>query len=88
MFYVYVLKSCVDESMYVGYSNDLKRRLVEHNEHKNRSTKDKAPFQLVYYEAYRSQADAKSRERNLKRHSGAMTHLKKRILTSMQDDFM
>jgi len=83
MFYVYVLKSDKDDSLYVGYSDDLKRRFVEHNEKKNVSTKNKAPFQLVYYEAYKSRADARHREDMLKRFSGSTTHLKKRLKNSL-----
>ena len=83
MYYVYVLKSKLDGSPYVGYTDDLKRRLVQHNTRQNVSTKHKAPFQLVYYEAYRAQADAKHRERNLKRHAGSYTHLKRRIMNSL-----
>lgn len=83
MYYVYVLKSDKDESLYIGYTNDLKRRFVEHNQGKNTSTKHKTPFQLIYYESYRSQSDAKHRERQLKRFSGSMTHLKNRIRNSL-----
>ena len=78
MFYVYLLKSERDGSLYVGYTNDLKRRFEEHNQRRNRSTKHKAPFRLVYYEAYSHKRDAKERESQLKRHAGAMTHLKRR----------
>lgn len=83
MYYVYVLKSKKDCSIYIGYTDDLKRRFAEHNEKKNVSTKHKAPFQLVYYEAYGSRADAKHRENMLKRFSGSTTHLKKRIKNSL-----
>ena len=86
MFYVYVLKSKADGSIYVGYTDDLKRRLVEHNKRRNRSTKNKAPFQLVYYESYGAQADAKYREYNLKRHAGALTHLKRRVRNSWEQE--
>jgi putative endonuclease len=61
----------------------LKKRFVEHKEKKNVSTKDKAPFQLVYYEAYASRADARHRENMLKRFSGSTIHLKKRIKNSL-----
>ncbi len=88
MFYVYLLKSKKDGSLYVGYTSDLKRRFDEHNQKKNRSTKHKAPFQLIYYEAYGSRADAKERESQLKRHSGAMTHLKKRNKNGLYGDSM
>ncbi|MCW9054368.1 MAG: GIY-YIG nuclease family protein [Candidatus Pacebacteria bacterium] len=83
MYYVYILKSEKDESIYVGYTNDLKRRFVEHNEGQNTSTKHKIPFQLIYYESYKAQADAKHREKQLKRFSGSMTHLKNRIRNSL-----
>lgn len=83
MYYVYVLKSHKNEELYIGYTNDLKRRFVEHNEGKNISTKYKTPFKLVYYEAYQSQSDAKYREKQLKRHSQAYVALKQRIANSI-----
>lgn len=83
MFYVYLLKSSIDKSLYIGFTNDLKRRFVEHNKKKNMSTKNKAPFELVYYEAYRAQRDAKNREKKLKSFAGSYTQLKLRISESI-----
>lgn len=83
MRYVYVLKSKKDSSLYIGYTNDLKRRLEEHNKGKNFSTKFKTPFELVYYEAYRSQGDAKYREKQLKRFAASYKELKKRMRNSL-----
>ena len=83
MHYVYVLKSVKLGELYIGQTNDLKRRFVEHNDKKNISTKNKAPFKLVYYEAYQSKSDAKYRETQLKRHSQAYTALKGRIKNSI-----
>jgi len=83
MHYVYVLKSVKLGELYIGQTNDLKRRFDEHNGRKNISTKFKAPFKLVYYEAYFSKSDAKHRESMLKRFSGSMTHLKRRIKNSI-----
>ena len=83
MHYVYVIKSVKLDELYIGQTNDLKRRFVEHNTEKNVSTKNKAPFKLVYYEAYTSKSDAKHRETMLKRFAGSMTHLKKRIKNSI-----
>ena len=85
MHYVYVLKSIKLGELYIGQTNDLKRRLVEHNNKLNVSTKNKAPFKLVYYEAYVSKSDAKHRENMLKRFSGSTTHLKKRIKNSIME---
>ena len=83
MFYVYLLKSKKDGDLYVGYTADLKRRLIEHNNLTEKSTKSRAPFDLVYYEAYASVGDAKHREDMLKRFSGSYMHLKKRIRNSL-----
>lgn len=83
MFYVYVLKSEKDNKLYIGYTADLKRRIFEHNTKIEQSTKSRAPFQLIYYEAYLSQKDAKYRESQLKKFSGSYIHLKKRIKNSL-----
>lgn len=85
MYYVYVLKSKKDGSIYIGRTNNLKRRFEEHNTRKNTSAKHKAPFEVVYYEAYKSKLDAERREQSLKRFSGASIHLKKRIVNSLTD---
>ncbi|MBU1146590.1 GIY-YIG nuclease family protein [Patescibacteria group bacterium] len=83
MFYVYVLKSKKDGSIYFGYTDDLRRRLGEHNGLKNKSTKNKAPFEVIYYEAYKSMPDAKYREKNIKRFAQAYSQLKRRIKNSL-----
>lgn len=80
MYYVYTIKSLKDGSIYIGYTNDLKRRIKEHNEGKNNSTKHKKPFKLIYYEAYSAEYDAKEREWQLKKHAQALVQLKKRIV--------
>jgi len=83
MFYVYILKSKKDGSVYIGYTDDLQRRFKEHNDLKNKSTRNKAPFDLIYYEAYKSISDAKYRENNLKRFAKAYIQLKRRIKNSL-----
>ena len=83
MHYVYLLKSEKDASLYIGSTSDLKRRFAEHNEGKSRATKPRTPFQLVYYEAYKSRTDALFREKNLKRFSRAYQQLKQRIVNSI-----
>lgn len=76
---VYVLKSQKDKSIYIGYTNDLKRRLDEHNKGLCISTKNRAPFKLVASEGYSSEADARTRERRLKQYKNAYKELLKRI---------
>ena len=78
MFYTYTLESLKDEKMYIGYTNDLKRRLKEHNEGKNFSTAPRKPFKLIYYEAYLNKEDAKERERFFKTGWGRQ-YLKKKL---------
>ena len=77
MFYVYVLQSERGEH-YIGYSADLKRRLTEHNDGKNASTRGRS-WDLLYYEAYRTEAAARRRERVLKGHGRSKQALLKRL---------
>lgn len=84
MFYVYVLKSKKDENMYIGSTNDLKERLVMHNAGKIYSTRLRKPFDLIYYEAYKAEKDARRREHNLKLRSRAFAQLMKRIQESLE----
>jgi putative endonuclease len=84
MFYVYVLKSLKDGNLYVGSTNNLERRLNEHNLGKVFSTKNRIPLEIIYYEAYKSEVDARTREHNLKLRSRAHAQLKKRIEGSLK----
>ena len=63
MYYVYILSSLKDKNLYVGYSNNVLRRLAEHNEGKVKITKHRRPFKLIYLEGYLNQQDATSREK-------------------------
>jgi putative endonuclease len=85
MYYVYLIKSIKSDYMYTGYTDDLKRRLLEHNNRHNISTKSYAPFKLVYYESYRSKKDATERERMLKHKGSSIGFLKKRIKNSLNE---
>jgi len=84
MFYVYVLKSKTDDKLYIGYTGNLRKRVKEHDEGRNFSTKSRIPFKLVYYESYVASDDAKEREKQLKRFSQTYMHHKKRIKRSLQ----
>jgi len=66
MFYVYVLKSDLDGNLYTGHTANLRKRLLEHNCGKVDSTRERTPFELVYYEASRNLADVIRREKYLK----------------------
>jgi putative endonuclease len=80
---VYVIRSVRDKSIYIGYTVDLRRRLQEHNASKSKATRLQAPYEIIYYEAYKAKGDAKYRERNLKRFAQAYSQLRKRIHGSL-----
>lgn len=82
MYYVYVIQNEISE-LYFGSTEDLRRRLAEHNSGKSYATR-KYRWTLVYYEAYRSESDARRRERQLKYHGQAKHQLKRRISASLQ----
>jgi putative endonuclease len=65
-FYVYILRSKVDSKFYTGYTSDILRRLDEHNSGKVFSTKNRTPFNLVYFEFCLNKDDAIHREKYLK----------------------
>jgi putative endonuclease len=65
-YYTYVLLSLKDNEHYIGYTNDLKRRVEEHNSGKNFSTKSRRPFKLIYCEVCLNEDDAKQREEYFK----------------------
>jgi len=66
MYYTYVLKSEKDGKFYVGFCNDLKRRVKEHNNGEVEATKSRRPLMLVYYEACLDEKRAVKREKYLK----------------------
>ena len=83
MFYVYVVKSKSTKELYYGFSSDLKARVESHNRGHNIATKYGVPWELVYYEAYKSEKDARARESKLKHYGNARTHTKNRIQNSL-----
>ena len=66
MFYTYILKSKKNDKFYIGFTNDLRKRLKEHNDGKSTYTKGRGPYDLIYYEACLAKEDARSRELYLK----------------------
>jgi putative endonuclease len=66
MFYIYILQSLKDTSLYIGYTSDLRKRFNEHNNGESRATKPFRPYKLIFYEAFLDRVDAKRREGYLK----------------------
>ena len=83
MYYVYIIKSKKDSSIYIGCTNDLKKRVKLHNEGKSFYTKNKIPWEVKYYEAFYSKIDAFSREQKLKNNARGLQELKKRLKYSI-----
>ena len=73
LYYAYVLKSLKDKLFYIGSTNNIKRRLSEHKQGKNISTSKRLPIELIYFEAHRSEQDAKRREKYFKTSKGKIT---------------
>lgn len=71
MYYFYILKSDIDHGHYYGSTNNLKRRVSEHILGEVKSTKYRLPMKLVYYEAYETIEQARTREQQVK-HSGSI----------------
>ena len=62
MFYVYVLQSLADSRTYIGYTDNIERRLNEHNRGRSKATKHRRPFKILFTEEYRTVNEAKDRE--------------------------
>ena len=70
MFFVYIIYSEKLRKKYIGYSTDLKERLIEHNKGKSSFTSSGDKWELVYYEVFKSKKDAQREERFLKTGKG------------------
>ncbi|MGM0621176.1 MAG: GIY-YIG nuclease family protein [Bacteroidota bacterium] len=66
-FVVYILESKLDGSFYIGQTSNLENRLKRHNNGKNRSTKAKRPWKIIYFEEVNSRSEAIKLEQKIKR---------------------
>ncbi|MBL7131660.1 MAG: GIY-YIG nuclease family protein [Candidatus Omnitrophica bacterium] len=76
IYWVYVLKNRKDNEPYYGYTNNLERRLKEHDVEK--------VWKFVGCEGYTSELDARERESKLKHYGQTRTYLKKRLRRSFE----
>ena len=70
MFYTYILQSKKDGSYYIGSTHDLRNRLRIHNQKGSRYSSSKAPFELIWYAAFKTKNNSQEFERYLKSSSG------------------
>lgn len=71
MYYLYILYNREIDKYYVGQTNNLARRLFEHNNHKSKkrySSKQKGTWKIVYKECFQARSLAIIREREIKKH--------------------
>lgn len=78
MHYIYVLQSLKNGSLYIGYTENVKQRISEHNRKENLSTKSFAPWKVIFLEGYLNKKDVRRREKYLKTNIGS--RLLKRML--------
>lgn len=84
MFYTYLLKSKNGNTLYISSTIDLRKRINLHNSGQVTSTRNRGPLELIYYEAYKKERDAKVREHNLKLKANALSQLKRRLRESLK----
>lgn len=66
-YYAYFARCC-DASLYAGYTDDLKKRELAHNEGKGaRYTRARLPVKIIYFEVFSSKSEAMKREYQFKR---------------------
>jgi putative endonuclease len=71
--FVYVLLSEKDRKFYIGFTHDLPKRILQHDEGLVQSTKGRGPLKLIFYEAYLDERDATRRENYFKTSKGKRT---------------
>lgn len=82
MNYTYILK-CKDESLYTGWTNNLEKRLQDHNSGKGaKYTKFRRPVELVYFETFETKEDAMRREYAIKK----LKRIEKMKLINLQNN--
>ena len=84
MHYLYLLKSCKVKKFYIGITNNLKKRIIGHNNGESIYTSRYLPWEIEYCEAFLSKKDAINREKALKHHGKGLLELKKRIKYSIK----
>jgi putative endonuclease len=62
----YVLRSTINGKLYTGHTQNLRKRLNEHNTGKTKSTKTNIPYEIVFYEVCESREEAIAREKYFK----------------------
>jgi putative endonuclease len=70
MYFVYILHSEKDKKRNIGFTKNLDRRLIEHNSGLVKSTRNRKPMKLIYFEEFKNKVDAVKREKEIKAKKG------------------
>jgi putative endonuclease len=70
MYFVYILQSEKNKKRYIGFTENLDRRLIEHNSGLVKSTRNRKPMKLIYFEEFKNKVDAVKREKEIKAKKG------------------
>ncbi|MEK7608321.1 MAG: GIY-YIG nuclease family protein [Patescibacteria group bacterium] len=81
MYFVYILKSLKTGHYYVGYTNNMARRMAEHNGGKTPSLRRHIPLEIVKIEVYSFYGEARERERQIKKYKSGTAF--RRVLGSL-----
>ncbi|MFH0749534.1 MAG: GIY-YIG nuclease family protein [Candidatus Gottesmanbacteria bacterium] len=70
MFTVYILQNNISKRYYIGSTNDIKRRVEEHNRGQTMSTRRKGVWTIIYSEEVNTKLEAVRREKQIKSYKG------------------
>ncbi len=83
MWVVYFIQNSISQKLYIGLTQNLQRRIKEHNSNGKKYTTKNGKWVLIYAEAYRDKKDAYLREQRLKSHARGKQELLKRLTNSL-----
>ena len=66
-FHTYILQSQSTGAFYIGHTENLTKRIFEHNNNRTRSIKNRGPWKLFHSEVFGTRSEAARRERYIKR---------------------
>ena len=81
------LRSLKDKGLYIGYTNNLKKRIGEHQKGEVFATKGRLPVKLIHYQAFISKKDATETEKYLKTTRG-WERIKRMLVDTLKEDFI
>jgi predicted GIY-YIG superfamily endonuclease len=70
MYFTYILQSQSDNTFYTGMSSDVQKRLKERNAGTTKTTKARAPWNVVHIEEFSTRSEARAKEKLLKTGAG------------------